>query len=58
MTLIVQEHEREEENMKTMEFESYPVEQNKFGEYIASLHAYNSSTFVLQYQVKSCSCII
>ena len=32
-------------------FESYPVTQQEFGEYVESLHSYNNSTFILQYQV-------
>ena len=36
-------------------FESYPVTQLEFGEYVASLHSYDNSTFILQYQVATTS---
>ena len=51
MTLVVHEGEEGDINSQKMNFESYPVKQNEFGEYVASLHAYNNSTFILQYQV-------
>ena len=51
MTLYVQEGEVEDGMILEQNFESNPVTQQEFGEYVASLHSYNNSTFILQYQV-------
>ena len=47
MALIVQEDGMNFEQI----FESNPVTQQEFGEYVACLHSCNNSTFVLQYKV-------
>ena len=51
VSLVV--HEGEEEDGMNLEqnFESNPVSQAEFGEYVASLHSHNNSTFILQYEV-------
>ena len=51
MALVVQEGDGEEEVNLGQNFESNPVTQEEFGEYVASLHSCNNSTFVLQYEV-------
>ena len=53
MTLVVQEGEEEHDIDSKMNFESNQVKQADFGEYVASLHSCNNSTFILQYQVLS-----
>ena len=50
VSLVVEEGEGGD-GMGKENFESYPVTQLEFGEYVASLHSYNNSTFILQYQV-------
>ena len=52
MTLVVQEGEGEHDIDSKMNFESNQVKQADFGEYVASLHSCNNSTFILQYQVQ------
>ena len=51
MALVVQEGDGEEEVNLEQNFESNPVTQEEFGEYVASLHSCNNSTFILQYEV-------
>ena len=53
VTLIVQDGkgEGEGEQHQELKFESNPVTQKEFGEYVASLHSCNNSMFILQYQV-------
>ena len=51
MALIVHEGEGEDETNPEQKFESNPVSQAEFGEYVASLHSHNNSTFILQYEV-------
>ena len=51
VALVVQEGEEEDEVNLKQNFESNPVTQGEFGEYVASLHSCNNSTFVLQYEV-------
>ena len=53
MALVVHEGEGEDEANLGQNFESNPVTQEELaiGEYVASLHSYNNSTFVLQYDV-------
>ena len=51
MALVVQEGDGEEEVNLEQNFESNPVTQEEFGEYVASLHSSNNSTFILQYEV-------
>ena len=51
MALIVHEGEGEDEMNFEQNFESNPVSQAEFGEYVASLHSLNNSTFILQYEV-------
>ena len=53
ITLVVQEREERDISSQKINFESNLVEQTDFGEYVASLHACNNSTFNLQYQVGS-----
>ena len=51
--LVVHEGEREDGPGANLaqNFESNPVTQLEFGEYIASLHSCNNSIFILQYEV-------
>ena len=51
MALVVQEGDGEDEMNLEHNFESNPVTQEEFGEYVASLHSCNNSTFILQYEV-------
>ena len=51
ITLIVHEGEGEDEVNLRQTFESNLVTQEEFGEYVASLHSYNGSTFILQFEV-------
>ena len=51
MALVVYKEEREDEMNLEQNFKSNPVAQEEFGEYVASLHSNNNSTFVLQYEV-------
>ena len=51
MTLVVQEGEEERDIDSRMNFDNNEVKQAEFGEYVASLHSCNNSTFILQYQV-------
>ena len=55
MTLVVHDHAgdqgEDETNLAGQNFESNPVTQQEFGEYVASLHSCNGSTFILQYEV-------
>ena len=52
MALIVNSVEGKDEiNLTGQSLGSNPVTQQDFGEYVASLHSCNSSTFVLQYEV-------
>ena len=51
VVLVVEEGEGDNDVNKKTKFESNPVKQKDFGEYVASLHAYNNSEFILQYQV-------
>jgi uncharacterized protein YegP (UPF0339 family) len=51
MALVVHEGEGEYDVNLKQNFESNPVTQLEFGEYVASLHAYNGSTFILQFEV-------
>ena len=58
MTLVVHEGEGEEGVNLRQSFESNPVTQQEFGEYVAYLHSYNGSTFVLQFEVLTTAAII
>ena len=51
--LVVKEVEEDNINAvsEKANFESNPVKQKDFGEYVASLHACNNSAFICQYQV-------
>ena len=51
MVLAVHEGEEGDEINFEQNFESNPVSQPEFGEYVASLHSCNNSTFILQYEV-------
>ena len=51
MTLVVHEGEGEDGVDLKRNFESNPVTQEELGDYVASLHSYNGSTFVLQFEV-------
>ena len=51
VALVVHEGEGEDGMNLTQNFESNLVTQPEFGEYVASLHSCNNSTFVLQYKV-------
>ena len=51
MALVVHEGEGEDGSILEQDFESSPVTEEEFGEYVASLHSCNNSTFVLQYEV-------
>ena len=51
MALAVHEGEGEDGTNLEHDFESNPVTKEEFGEYVASLHSCNNSTFVLQYEV-------
>ena len=51
MNLTIFEGDDEDGQHQTMDFDSNQVDQNEFGEYVASLHTCNNSSFILQYQV-------
>ena len=51
VNLIVQNDQEQGEQDPKLSFESHPVTLNEFGEYVASSHSHNNSTFVLQFQV-------
>ena len=54
MTLVVHDagdQGENETNPAGQNFESNPVTLQEFGEYVASLHSCNGSTFILQYEV-------
>ena len=51
VALVVHEGEGEDRSILEQDFESNPVAEEEFGEYVASLHSCNNSTFVLQYEV-------
>ena len=51
MNLIITEANEEDGQTEAISLESHPVEQNEFGEYVASLHSSNNTFFILQYQV-------
>ena len=51
VALVVHEEEEEDEMNLRQNFESNPVTQQEFGEYVASLHSCNGSTFILQFEV-------
>ena len=51
VALVVHEEEGEDEMNLRQNFESNPVTQQEFGEYVASLHSCNGSTFILQFEV-------
>ena len=51
VNLIVQDDQEQGEQDPKLSFESHPVTHNEFGDYVASSHSHNDSTFVLQFQV-------
>ena len=51
VALVVHKGEGEDGVSPAQNFESNPVTQQDFGDYVASLHSCNNSTFVLQYEV-------
>ena len=52
VALVVHKGEGEEDDLDLRrDFESNPVTQEEFGEYVASLHSCNNSTFILQFEV-------
>ena len=51
VALVVHEEEGDDEMNLRQNFESNPVTQKEFGEYVASLHSCNGSTFILQFEV-------
>ena len=51
VVLVIHEGEGEDGINIEQNFESNPVSQPEFGEYVASLHSCNNSTFILQYEV-------
>ena len=56
MTLVVHKDEEEEDEVDLRrDFESNPVTQEEFSEYVASLHSCNGSTFILQFEVSMIS---
>ena len=55
MTLVVHKGEEEDEADLRRDFESNPVTQEEFGDYDASLHSCNGSTFILQFEVSMIS---
>ena len=58
VALVVHEGKEEDEANLEQDFESNPVTEEEFGEYVASLHSCNNSTFVLQYEVTQYCAII
>ena len=50
MTLVVQGGEKDDEDDGNT-FESNTVSQERFGEYVASMHSCNNRTFILQHEV-------
>ena len=55
MTLVVHDGDGKVHSGRNpkLNLESHSVMQNEFGEYVASLHSHQNSTFILQYQVIS-----
>ena len=51
MNLTVREGDDIDDTNQKMNFESNLVREKDFGEYVASLHSFNNSTFILQYHV-------
>ena len=51
VALVIHDVEGEDGANLEQDFESNPVTEEEFGEYVASLHSCNNSTFVLQYEV-------
>ena len=52
VALVVHKGEGEEEDVDLRrDFDSNLVTQEEFGEYVASLHSCNGSTFILQFEV-------
>ena len=49
--LVVEEGEGDNAVNEKADFESNPVKQKDFGEYVASLHACDDSAFIQQYEV-------
>ena len=49
--LLVEEGEGDHNVSEKTNFESNPVKQKNFGEYVASLHSCNNSEFIQQYEV-------
>ena len=58
VALVVHEGEGEDGAILEQDFESNPLTEEEFGEYVASLHSCNNSTFVLQYEVTQYCAII
>ena len=58
MALVVHVEEGEDGANLEQDFESNPVTEEEFGEYVASLHSCNNSTFVLQYEVTQYCAVI
>ena len=58
MALVVHEGEGEDGSILEQDFESNLVTEEEFGEYVASLHSCNNSTFALQYEVTQYCAII
>ena len=51
MNLIVQEGDDIDDSNQKMNFESNLIREKDFGEYVASLHSFSNSSFILQYHV-------
>lgn len=51
INLIVRDEDGQIKQSQKLNLESHSVTQDEFGEYVASSHAHNNSTFVLQFQV-------
>ena len=52
VALVIHKVEGEEDDLDLRrDFESNLVTQEEFGEYVASLHSCNGSTFILQFEV-------
>ena len=49
MKLVVYESDDKDDIDQKMNFESNLIREKDFGEYVASLHSFDNSTFILQY---------
>ena len=56
MILEIHKGERKGETNRELNFDSNPVTEKEFGEYVASLHSCSNGAFTLQYQVQLSRC--